>query len=297
MNKLEIENYVKAGKISQELRDYIKEIVKPDMKLVEIAEKVHSKIEELGAKPAFPVNLSIDDVAAHFHPNLDDDQVASGLLKVDFGIHVDGFIADSAISLDLTEDNRHKELIESVELALKEALELLNDDPTLDEIGGKIQSVIESKGFSPVVNLSGHSVDQHQIHSGITIPNYANGHDVVLPSGGFAIEPFATSGEGKIYSGDGGNIYELIEAKSVRSPLARKVLAYIIENYNTLPFSMRDIEKEFGKLSRLAMRELERNGVLEHHSMLIEKSHKPVAQAEHTFIKKDDGSIVVTTRG
>ena len=297
MDDKEIESYVKAGRISQEVREYIKEVVRPGVKLVELAEKIHGKIEELDGKAAFPVNFAIDDVAAHFHPNLDDEQVARGLLKVDFGIHIDGFIADSAVSLDLTDDNEHKELIESAELALSNALELLEKDPTLDEIGSTIQEAIESKGFSPVVNLSGHSLDQYKIHSGITIPNYGNGHDASLPSGGFAIEPFATTGEGKIYSGEGGNIYELIEKKSVRSPMARKVLGFVLEKFQTLPFSMRDVEKEFGKMARIAMKELVNSGVFEHHAMLIEKSHKPVAQAEHTFVKKESGEVVVTTRG
>ncbi|MAG02353.1 type II methionyl aminopeptidase [Candidatus Pacearchaeota archaeon] len=295
MNKSDVDKCIEAGKISQRLREYIKEIVEPGRLLDEIADLISDKIEELGARAAFPVSLAIDDVAAHFSPNIGDDRKAEGLLKVDFGIAIDGFIADSAISIDLTEDNRHKELIESVELALDKALSFIKEDPTIGEIGDLIGSTIESKGFSPVVNLSGHSIDRHQIHAGITIPNYNNGNSNKLGEGLYAVEPFATTGEGRVYNGGPGNVYELIEEKSVRSPIARKVLSFIVEKYKTLPFALRDVEKEFGGMVRLGMRELEQQGIIQHHLQLVEKSHKPVAQAEHTFIKKD-GEVVVSTK-
>ena len=296
MNTEELDNYRKAGEIAQKIRKYVKEIVKPETLLVEIAQKIHKKIEELGAEPAFPVNLSINDIAAHYHPTLDDETKASGLLKIDIGIHINGFIADTALTIDLTSDNQHKKLIEASEQALKNTLNLLKNNPTLNQIGETIQNTIEEKGFSPIINLSGHSLDQHQIHAGITIPNYANNNPNTLETGAYAIEPFATTGDGKIYEGPPGNIYAITNPKTPRSPTARKILEYTFEKYKTLPFSLREIQEKFGPLSRLGIKELEQMDIIHSYPQLIEKSHKPVSQAEHTFIKKKNSEIVVTTR-
>ena len=119
MESQEIENYERAGKIAKQITDYAKEIIKPNVPLIEIAQKIHKKIIELGAKPAFPVNLSINDIAAQYHPALNDETKASGLIKIDIGIHINGFIADTAFTIDLTPDNKYKELIQASEKALE----------------------------------------------------------------------------------------------------------------------------------------------------------------------------------
>jgi len=296
MNQTELQSYKQAGEIAFKIREYSKEIIKPGIPLLEIARKIHKKIEELGAIPAFPVNLSINDVAAHFHPNIDDKTLASGLLKVDLGISINGFIADTALTLDLTPDKKYKELIEASEQALEKALKLVEKNPTLNEIGETIQNSIQEKGFSPVINLSGHSLGKCDIHAGITIPNYGNHNQNKLSEGAFAIEPFATTGEGKIYEGAPGNIYAIVDLKTPRSPTARKIVDYVYKKYQTLPFSLREIQEEFGAMSKIGVRELEQQGIIHSFNQLIEKSHHPVSQAEHTFIKTSDGKIVVTTR-
>ncbi|MBD3252863.1 type II methionyl aminopeptidase [Candidatus Pacearchaeota archaeon] len=295
MDRQEIENYKKAGDIAKKTREYIREITKPGILLVELAKKIENKITELGGSIAFPVNLSIDDIAAHYHPTLEDNTKASGLLKIDFGVHIDGFIADTAMTIDLTEDKRHKELIEASEEALKNALKIIEKNPTLNEIGREIQETIEKKEFSPIINLSGHSLAQHTIHAGITIPNYSNGNQNKLNSGAYAIEPFATSGEGKIYEGPSGNIFSIVNLKNTRNSTARKLLEYAYGKYKTLPFSLREMQEKFGNFAKLALRELEQAGIVHNYPQLIEKSHKPVSQAEHTFIKTSE-EIIITTK-
>lgn len=297
MEKKEFESYKKAGEIAGKVRKYVKEIIKPRMKLVDIADKIEKKIEELGGKCAFPVNLSVDDVAAHNHPVLESEDVASGLLKVDMGIHVNGFIADTALSLDLSEDGKYKELVEASEEAVEKALKLIEKNPSvsLNDIGGIIQKTIEGKGFSPIVNLSGHSLGEYQVHAGVTIPNYANGNENKLTEGAYAIEPFATDGEGKIYEGQKGNVYAVVEFKNVRSLKAREILEYVWKKYKTLPFSLREIQKKFGGFARLGLKELESAGIVKSYSQLVEKGHGKVSQAEHSFILKD-GKVIVLTR-
>ncbi|VVB77698.1 Methionine aminopeptidase [uncultured archaeon] len=292
----ELDSYKKAGEIAKEVVAYAKDLIKPDMLLVEIAKKIDAKIESLGGGIAFPVNLSIDDIAAHYHPTLEDQTKAYGLLKVDIGIHVNGFIADTAFSLDLTSDKKYKDLIKASEDALEAALSILEKNPTINDIGEAIQVSIQKKGFSPVVNLSGHELGPYTVHAGITIPNHANASPHKIESGAYAIEPFATTGEGKIYEGAPSNIYQIITPKNTRGETARKILEYVWEKYETLPFSLREIQEKFGGMSRLAIKELEQNKIIHSYPQLIEVSHKPVSQAEHTFVKTPDGKIIVTTK-
>lgn len=296
MDKQELEDYEKAGKISVEIKKYARQIIKPGVLLLEIAEKIHKKIEDLGAISAFPVNLSIDDIAAHYHPTLNDETKATGLLKIDIGIQINGFIADTAFSLDLTPDKKYEELIKASEEALENALKKLekNFDLTLSEIGKTIQETIENKNFSPIINLSGHGLEKYKIHSSPTIPNYENGNNQTLKPGAYAIEPFATTGQGKIYEGPGSNIFALINQKNTRNPTARKILDYVVEKYKTLPFSLREIQEKFGAMSRLAIKQMTQEEILHEFSQLIEKSHEPVSQAEHTFIKTNKGIIITT---
>jgi methionyl aminopeptidase len=294
-NKID-DDYIKAGEIAKKVVEYAKSIIKPDMLLLEIARKIDSKIYELGAAPAFPVNLSIDSIAAHYHPTIEDTTKATGLLKVDIGIHINGYIADTAFSIDLTKDQIYKDLIEASLEALNNTLKILDQNPTLNQVGETIQQSIEKKGFSPIVNLSGHSLGEYNIHAGITIPNYANGSSYKFEEGGYAIEPFATTGEGKIYEGASSNIYAIINFKNPRNPTARKILEYAGEKYKTLPFYLREIQEKFGPMTRIAMRELEQAKIIHNFPQLIERSHKPVSQAEHTFIKTKVGKIIITTR-
>lgn len=292
----EIESYEKTGEIAKKVVAYAKSLIKPDMLLVEIAQKIEAEIINQGGEVAFPVNLSINDIAAHYHPALEDTTKATGLLKVDIGIHINGFIADTAFSLDLTPDKKYKELIKASEEALESALLTLNNNPTLDEIGSAIQKAIEKKGFSPIVNLCGHSLEQYDIHAGVTIPNHGNNNPNRLEPGAYAIEPFATTGEGKIYEGGPSNIYQITNPKNTRGETARKILEYVWDKKETLPFSLRELQEKFGPMSRLALKELEQNNIIHSYPQLIEVSHHPVSQAEHTFIKTPEGKIIITTK-
>ena len=291
----EINKYMQAGKIASELRKFVKSYIKEGMLLTEIVEIIENKIEEKGAMPAFPPTVSINEIAAHYNPSLNEETKAHGLIKIDFGVSVDGYIADTALSIDLTEDKKYKELIEASELALEKAIKLLKKNPSINDIGKIIQDTIKSKGFSPIVNLSGHSIEKYNVHSGITIPNYANGNENNLEQGVYAIEPFATNGVGKIYSSESGNIYQLKEIKMPRSIKAREILDYIKNKYNTLPFSATNIQKKFGILSKIALNELEKQGIIYLHSSLIEKSKGIVSQSEHTVIITDKREIIVIT--
>lgn len=283
MNSEEISSYRKAGKIAKEAREYAKKIIKKNMPLLEIAEKIEAKIEELGAKPAFPVNLCINDIAAHSTPSSEDKTKASGLLKIDLGIHIDGYIVDTAFTLDLENNEENKKLIESSEKALKSAINTIKPKIELWKIGQAIQETITGFNLSPIRNLSGHELGEYKVHAGLIIPNTNNNNNTKLPKGAYAIEPFSTSGTGLVYEGKPSGVYMLKEKKAMRSREAREVLEFIEKEYKTLPFCERWVEKKFPHAS-FSLSLLEKEGILHQYHQLVEKSHEKVSQAETTLL-------------
>jgi methionyl aminopeptidase len=287
------EKILKAGKIASDIKKWIRPQIKKGTLLVELAEKIEDKIFELGGKPAFPTNLSINEIAAHFTPSHDDKTIAEGLLKVDFGVHVDGFIADNAFSIDLENSEENKKLIEASEKGLEAGIEKVRENKSLGEIGEAIQKKIESYGFSVVVNLTGHEMNEYELHSGISIYNVKSSRTEKLHKGLYAMEPFATNGSGKIYEGKNSEIYLLVDDKNIRNPDARKLLNFLVEEYQTLPFCTRWIIKKFGSKTNLLLRQLEMNGNIHNYPQLIESSKGKVAQTENTIFIDDE--IVVTS--
>ena len=290
----ELEKLKKAGKIAKQVVEYAKAIIKPNMPLLEIAEKIEDKIIELGAKPAFPVNLSVNEIAAHATPAFNDQELARDLLKVDIGVHIDGHIADTAITLDLANSDLNKKLIEAAEKALKEAINIVKLGSKINEIGGTIEKVITSLGFEPIRNLSGHKIEKHNVHAGVTIPNFDNKQNKQIEEGVYAIEPFSTNGLGNVRDGKLSGIYHLENPRSVRDNFAREVLEFITEEYKTLPFCSRWIHKKFGTRGLLALRQIESAGLLHHYAQLIETGKGKVAQAEHTVILTEKEKIITT---
>jgi len=292
-----IDKIKKAGEIHKKVVAYAREIVKPKMKLLEIAEKIDEKILELGGRPAFPVNLSINEIAAHCTPAPGDEDIAHGLLKIDIGVHVDGYVADGAFSVDLDEGDEseeNKKLISAAEAGLPSALDVVGNGVPLGKVGENVQVAINKFGFVPIKNLTGHEIEQYELHAGLTIPNYASGQDTKLDEGLYAIEPFATNGLGRVRDGKPSGIYKLQNAANVRDSFAREVLSFIMDEYQELPFCSRWIVKKFGSRGLLALRMIEQAGVLHQYPQLIEEGKGKVAQAEHTVLITKDGKVVTT---
>ena len=296
------EKILRAGKIASKVREYIKPLLKKNIPLLEIAEKIENKIIELDGKPAFPVNLSINEIAAHYTPSYDDKTLSHGLLKVDFGVSVDGWCSDQSFSIDLENSDENKKLIQASQEALNKAIEFISkkiekkEILRTGEIGKTIQETIESQNFLPIINLSGHQIEQNDLHAGLTIPNIDNKSTEIILSGLYAIEPFVTLNfaSGKVKDGKPSGIYMLTNPKTPRMPLARKILEFISEEYQGLPFCSRWIIKKFGTSALFSLKQLEENGNLHQFSQLVESSNSKVAQAEHTIFI-EDGKVVVTT--
>lgn len=284
-----MEDWIKAGKIAAECLNYACSIAKPGIKLLEIAEKTEALIKEKGGKPAFPVNLSLNHIAAHYAPSTDDETIftENDILKIDVGVHVNGCIGDTAKTV-----GNNKELIQATEDALNAAIPLCTPGRELHEIGKAIGDAISAKGFMSIRNLSGHGISEYKLHSGISIPNYDNADKRTLREGQIiAIEPFATNGSSsKVAEGKQSGIYCLMAAKPVRDMNTRKMIAYIAKEYNTLPFAGRWIEKDFQR-ARYLIPFLAREGVLHSYPQLYESSKGLVSQAEHTVIVREKPTI------
>ncbi|MEA3329901.1 MAG: type II methionyl aminopeptidase [Nanoarchaeota archaeon] len=295
MEQTGIKKIREAGNIAKQIKKELPNILKKDKLLLEIAEEIETMIKKLGGELAFPTNLSINEIAAHYTPSYNDETKAHGLLKVDFGVHIGGFISDCAVSFDLENSEENKKLIEVANNCFANAIEAVKDEKSLGEIGGAIQKTAEENNFSPVQNLSGHSLDNYQIHSGITIPNYDNNNENVLDDGAYAIEPFVTKGVGIVKDGKPSGIYEVRGNAVVRDPKAREIFQYILENYQTLPFCSRWLVKEFGTRALISLSQIEQSGALHQFPQLAEKSGANVAQAENTILI-EDGKVEVTSQ-
>ena len=287
-----LEKYKAAGKILIEVRDAALELVKPGNRLLDVAEFVESSIRDRGGEPAFPCNISRNEEAAHATPSIDDETVfgEEDLVKLDIGVHIDGYIADSAVTVDLS--GKYEELIRASEAALDEAIKIIHDGVSTVEIGEVIEEAIKERGYKPIVNLSGHGLVRYNSHAPPTIPNVKYEHGVILRTNDvIAIEPFATDGGGKVVESGNVEIYSLIKPKPVRMREAKKLLDEI-KKYHGLPFARRWLPRE--RLN-LALRALKNTGVLRDYPILREEDRGLVAQAEHTVIVKEDGCEVTTS--
>ncbi|MBU0930229.1 MAG: type II methionyl aminopeptidase [Nanoarchaeota archaeon] len=291
-----MEDYIKVGKIAAQAREFGKLLIKENASVLEIAEKVENKIKELGGQIAFPVDVSCNYIAAHDSPRYKDTRVLikGDLVKLDLGVHINGSIVDTACTVEVGTE-KYTEMINAVNEALNEVIKIFKPGVKITDIGNAIETAIKKKQFSPIRNLSGHEITSYQLHAGLTIPNYNNGNNTELKEGQiFAVEPFATTGDGIVIEGKPSEIYGLVNEKPVRDSNTKIILKFIKENYKTLPFAKRWIANEFGLLkANMALNTLEREGVIKQYMQLVERSKANVTQAEHTIIVSDN-PIVLT---
>ncbi len=296
MEKEELEKWKKAGEIAGEAREYGISLLKNGMNVLEIARKIEELIIKKGGKFGFPVQISINDMAAHYTP-YPDDQTAlktGELVKLDLGVHIDGYIGDTASTIEIGTNNQ-PELIKASREALNEAIKLCRPGTKVCEIGRTVEEVIIEHGFKPIKNLSGHKVDRYILHSNLSIPNFDNGDKTELKEGiVVAVEPFATTGIGLVKEGKQSSNYRMHSTANVRDSLSRETLQYIREEFATLPFAKRHLLTKFSlQKANLVLFNLEKNGIIYGYPQLPEKSGGIVSQAEHTIIVKDT-PIVLT---
>jgi len=287
-------NFIKAGKISAEVLEYGKSLIKKGNSLLETTKLIEKKIFELGGKPAFPVQISCNEIAAHFCVEEDDKMIFDEqVVSLDLGVHVDGAIGDNAYTIDLS--GKYDDLVKAAQKALEEALKIINVGTELRQIGKVINDTISGYGYKPVRNLSGHGLSLYNIHDKPTIPNIDNGDKAVLKKGmAFAVEPFATTGSGVVHESGLPTVFMLEHPRNVRSPITREILKEIM-NYEGLPFAKRWLTNRFGAKANFALRELTQLGMVHQFPPLVEVNKGIVTQAEHSVLIDDDGEVIILT--
>jgi methionyl aminopeptidase len=287
-----------SGKILRETREEMKRFVKEGMPVLEVCEKAEELIRKKGGKPAFPCNVSINEVAAHYTSPPEDKTVTpeNSLVKVDIGAHVDGYVTDTAVTVCFNRE--YEDMVRTAEQAVKKAIECVHADLSASNLGGMIEKTIKSHGFKPISNLCGHGVGRYLVHSGTSLPNVSQISLTKLKLGGvYAIEPFVTLPDagGRVEDGEEVTIYRFVKPKSLKSDYAKKLLMHIQENFRTLPFAERWLLGVVPKQHhKEAFKELLTSKSLTYYPIFVEVSRKVVAQAEHTVLVTKDGCEVLT---
>lgn len=293
-----LEKYRRAGKIAREVREEMRRFVHEGMPIIGVCEKAESLIREKGGNPAFPCNVSINEIAAHFTSPPSDRRIIppDSLVKVDVGVHVEGYIADTAVTICF--NSEHENLVTAAEEALKVAVEMIHAEISTSKLGSAIQKTIKAYGCKSVSNLTGHQVGRYLIHTGKSVPNVSHLVGFKIREGEVvAIEPFVTVAKaaGRVKEGEETTIFRFVKHKSLQSVHAKRLLANIETRFKTLPFSERWLSGVVPQEHHVsAFRELLRSKNLTGYPVFIEASGKHVAQAEHTVLAVRNGYEILT---
>lgn len=280
------EKFKLAGKIAGDALKYGLGLIKEGVSYLEVAEKVESYILK-NAKIAFPVNISVNNIAAHYTPNPEDKHVfrRGDVVKLDVGAHVNGYIGDTAATIEVG-SNEHGDLIEASKMALENAISIVRAGIKIAEIGEEIEKTINSYGYRPIRNLQGHSIEQYKLHAGLSIPNYAgySGGEILKEGDVVAIEPFATDGEGYVIDDGRSNIYQVIRKSQAAGDF--------LKNFGTLPFAERWVYRH--GLSKMKLNFMVRKRIIHSYNILIEAKNGIVSQKEHTIMVTSDSCEILT---
>lgn len=291
------QDFIRAGAIAAQVRAFGKSLIQPGASMNDVLAQIQRKIGELGAIPAFPPQIALDDVAAHFLPQPGTDiTFNTQVVKLDVGICFNGAIGDCATTIDLS--GKHRKIVEAAEAALLNAEQSIRVGLPIREIGKIIETTIASFGLKAVKNLGGHGLGRYKIHTAPLIPNYDDkSSGIVKPGMTFAIEPFATDGKGLIYEGTNPAIFSLVKEGRPHSGFAKAILAKI-KAFKGLPFSIHDLLSEDLSFieTKVALNELLMSEIIVGYPPLIEEAHGIVAQAENSVLVDRNGKVIITTR-
>ena len=292
------QKYQRAGKITREVREEMRITVREGMPIIDLCEKAESLIRKKGGKPAFPCNVSVNEIAAHYTSPPQDKRTIpeNSMVKIDIGVHVDGYIADTAVTVCFNPE--YDDLVNTAEEALKKAVEILRPGLSLSRFGSSIQKTIKTRGFKPVSNLTGHLIGRYVIHAGKSLPNVFHISASRVKEGEiYGVEPFVTVAKaaGRVENGEEAHIFRYLKHRSLKDPYAKRLLSHIRKNFQTLPFTERWLQGCVPPSRyKTAFSELLSSKTLMSYPVFIEASGKPVAQAEHTILVVKDGCIVLT---
>jgi methionyl aminopeptidase len=300
IDEVAIDAYIKAGRIASSALTFAKEIISPKRKIdiFDLAEKIEDFIRDKGGIPAFPCNISFNNIAAHYSPVSYKDEISfdEGLLKIDVGVMIDGYIADTAVTF--ARGYEFERISRVNYMILEEILHLFKPGTSLGKIGKYVEDTAKKEGYRPISNLSGHLIDRYTLHAGKNVPNIAQHFTPKIENGEvFAVEPFLTfhDGAGEVKNLNIIQIYSLTKLKRVKKDrFLDELKQYIYNEYKLLPFSPRWLYKKYGIDALEAISRLYSLKYLRGYHVLAEKYGKYVSQFEHTIIVTEDEPIIVT---
>lgn len=293
LSQEEIEKLMRAGSILKAVRGKVPQLVAEGVNLAVICEAVEGEIRRLGGEPAFPCNIGIDSVAAHYTSPPGEVGVVPGgaLVKVDIGAQVDGYVADTAITVST--GSIYDDMIKVAEEALERGLQCVAVGGKIAEVGAAVERAVRGRGFRPISNLTGHQVGRYTIHAGVSIPNVTGGMAAgrFEPWSVYALEPFVTlpDAKGFVTNGQPGNILQIVKLKGPKDGPPRAFFRETFRRYRTLPFARRWVAG-MGE----GWKDLLEKRILYEYPVLAEASGKPVAQAEHTVVTTDREVLLST---
>lgn len=287
----------KAGVIAAKVRDTVVQEIEPGVKVLDICDRAEDLIRELGGGMAFPTNVDINSVAAHYVSPVDDVTLVPerSLVKLDVGVHVEGYIADTAITACF--DPSLSYLVEAAEAGLDAAIKTIRPGVRASDVGAAIEQAIKARGAKPIRNLTGHKLARYVVHAGASIPNVASrDHHLIQEGDVYAIEPFAVpnDADGLVTDGPPSNIYRVLKKHSLKGA-AKRMIKHIQAEHRTLPFASRWVLRRFpGQEGVSAFSELLDSKCIMSYPQLVERTRAMVAQAEHSVILTDGGCEVTT---
>ncbi|MFW6141555.1 MAG: type II methionyl aminopeptidase [Candidatus Saliniplasma sp.] len=293
MDRKSRKKYRRAGLIARKALETGKKSVGVGKSYLSVVDTVEKVIDRYGARPAFPVNISVNEVGAHYTPFLGDGKIfkKGDIVKIDVGVHLDGYIADNALTVEVG-TKRHEDLIKAAEEGLDFAIKSIRPGMKTKEIGRNIESVINSRGFKPISNLSGHSIEKYSLHSGVSIPNVGRGRDKIKEGMVLAIEPFATDGKGKVKNAETSKIVRLQKPRNLKDD-DKKFYDWVEERFYHLPFTSRWC-RSYGDDYEHRLKRLIRFNSAMAYPILVEARGGLVSQREHTVIVTSKGAKIIT---
>ncbi|HLC51409.1 MAG TPA: type II methionyl aminopeptidase [archaeon] len=283
-----LEKYKKAGKISVEAKALGIKSVKAGITTTQLADMIEKKIFELGGKPAFPVSIGINEMAAHYAPLKEENiQIREeDYVKIDLGVHIDGYIVDTAVTVRIAGKD---DLVLCSEKMNKVALPMFRPGTKISEISEAIENVAKEFKFNPIRNLTGHSIDRFMVHAGEVVPNTKSAVKKVIEEGEvYACEPFCTTGWGMVKEGGLLTIFRALKNVPSRMPEGRKIMELAFGEFESLPFAKRWLQDKISPLKLdMVLRQLLGTNALHEYPVLKEVSGKPVAQTEETILTQD----------
>lgn len=287
MEKEEMQAYEKAFLIAEDTVGLAQKLVKENLRALELAEKVEKRILELGGKPAWPVNISINEIAAHYTPSIGDNLVLKedDFVKVDIGVQVNGYICDRAFTVKV--GSKSDPMIKASEKALDECLKIIKPGVKVCEISEVCENTVNEMGFNVIRNLSGHRIDRYKQHANPSIPNGKNSiQDEIQAGNVYAMEVFVTNGSGFVIESSPTEIFQYNRDAAVRLWEARKILELAKNEFDRLPFAKRWIAGVSPLKIDMALKQLLEAEAIIEFPPLKEESSGMVAVTEKSVIVK-----------